>query len=220
MTFWDKFYGKMLFPLFLFLLITLSFALQEFFRRSAFIRQYCGQKLAKDSSVSLSYRLISLFQFIIITLYTFIVSSVFQPFNCLKQPDNSYSMAKSPSSLCYDSTWNKNLPALVFFILMYVIGFPAALLYIFVKNYKMIDTVEFKTRYGNLVSPYSRQFFYWELVVMLKRSAFMVSNDFLSTGADYGTRFVFSIALLCVFLWFDATFCPFRIKEKNFIKTS
>jgi hypothetical protein len=220
MTFWDKFYGKMLFPIIIFAIFTVSFGFQELVFKTELYKRRAKPDVVERIPVPLSTRLISLFQFIVVTLYTFIISTVFQPFNCLKQPDNTYTMAKSPSSYCYDTAWKKNLPALIFFILIYCVGFPAALVYIFFKNGKNLDTVDFRVKYGNLISPYARRFFYWELIIMLKRSSFIVTNDFLSTGADYAARFVVGIVLLCVFFWVDVNCSPYRMKEMNFVQNS
>jgi hypothetical protein len=213
MTFWDKYYGKMLFPVVIFGLFTLSFGVREL------LSKRCAKWFPR-SSVPLIIRLISLFQFIVVALYTFIVSTVFQPFNCIKQSDGSYTMTKSPSYKCYDEQWNKNVAPIVMFILVYCIGFPAALGYIFLKNQSNLDSVHFRVRFGNLISPYSRKYFYWELVVMLKRSLFIVSNDFLTINTDYISRYFVGIGILCFFFWLDVTCSPYAKHEMNLVQSS
>jgi hypothetical protein len=220
MTFWDKFYGKLLFPIIIFAIFTVSFGVQEIYFRSNFYKKKVASEAVQRVQPPLFIRLLSLFQFIVVALYTFIISTVFQPFNCLPQPDGTYTMAKSPASKCYDEAWNKNLPALVFFIVIYCFGFPLALAYIFIKNHKNVDTVDFKIKYGNLVSPYARKCYYWELVIMLKRSIFILSNDFLASSVDYGPRFVTGISLLFAFFWIDVDRSPYGLKEMNFVQNS
>eukprot|EP00475_Leptophrys_vorax_P025651 TRINITY_DN3592_c0_g2_i1.p1 TRINITY_DN3592_c0_g2~~TRINITY_DN3592_c0_g2_i1.p1 ORF type:complete len:603 (-),score=103.62 TRINITY_DN3592_c0_g2_i1:99-1715(-) len=213
MTFWTKFYGKMLFPIMIFVLFSLLFGTHEILTKI-----FPGY--FRSGSILLSHRLLMLFQFIVVTMYTFLVSTVFQPFNCFSQSDGSYTMFRFPSAKCYDQDWKKNIPALVTFILLYCFGIPLALIYVFMKNKSNLDSKEFRMKFGNLTSPFSSNFFYWELVVMLKKGLFMVSNDFLSSHASYVARYCTGIGILFFFLWLDVTIKPYKQEEINLIQCS
>eukprot|EP00475_Leptophrys_vorax_P029734 TRINITY_DN4390_c0_g2_i3.p1 TRINITY_DN4390_c0_g2~~TRINITY_DN4390_c0_g2_i3.p1 ORF type:complete len:336 (+),score=53.15 TRINITY_DN4390_c0_g2_i3:448-1455(+) len=213
MTFWHKFYAKMLFPIFLATLFSAHLG----FQRALSFR---WTQLFKQNPLPTSVRIFSLFQFVVIAFYTFIVSNVFQAFYCLRQPDGSYTMVEFPSSRCYDESWNKHIPALGLFGFLYGVAFPCTLAYIFWTNRKNIDATDFHLKCGSLISPYSRKYFYWEVVVLLKRSSFIVSNEFLSISQSYGERFFIAVILLFVFFWLDAVYSPYKSKGINFKKCS
>lgn len=169
------------------------------------------------SKLGAKRRLLSIFSFVAITMYTFILSTVVQPFNCSRQPNGSYTINKAPSEKCFEGNWKSYEWIIYFFAIFYGFIFPFGIGYIFYSNRNTFNSSEFIFRFGTLISPYKKKLFFWELVIMLKRGIFVVSNDILSSSNDYNSRYFTSIGLLLVFLWIDVAFAPFQVKEINLL---
>jgi hypothetical protein len=212
MNFWGKYYTKLLFPLVIMVGVLLFLILHQFISK---IRAHRLTKFTMDTQ-----RVMSLFSFVVVTLYTLAISTVVQPFNCAKQPDGSYLLTKSSNISCFNSDWLWHLPWVVIFMLVYGIAFPAVITYFFVKYRRDVNTAWFQSRFRSLVSPYSMMFFYWELVIMLKRSIFVVSNDFMSLSNSYLVKYFIGIGLLCAYLWIDVNIRPYRQDSFNTLACS
>jgi hypothetical protein len=198
---------KMALPLILFTAMSLTFIVKDLLARK-FPRLY--------TTIALSRRVFTLFSFLIITLYTFSVSSVFTPFACVPQSDGSRTLAKYPGMKCFDNLWMERVPYIVVFICIYCIIIPVFLVLLFYRNRHDLDG--FTARFQNLVAPYKRDYFYWELVFMVRKAVFVLLNDFLTSTSGYLARFFVGIGLLCVFLWCDAFIRPYRNDELNFLQ--
>jgi hypothetical protein len=161
-------------------------------------------------------RFFSLITFVIVTMYTVVISSAVQPFNCFRQTNGSYFLSKSPSEQCFAGEWMKNLPAAVILLVFYGLALPGLLAGFFFVNKDNIDSGKFKIRFGMLIIPYKRQYFYWELVVIFKRALFVTVNDFLSLQS-YLAKFVSTILVLFFFLWLDSLVQPYSTEDYNLL---
>jgi hypothetical protein len=201
---------RMATPLILFAVMALTFV----------IRHYLGKRFARlavKGHKSLSRRIFALFSFLVIALYTFSVSSVFAPFNCQKQPDGSRTIAKYAAIKCFEGAWMRKIGTITVFVFIYVFLIPLYLVVLFYWNRK--DLEKFAAVFPNLISPYRREYFYWELVLMLRKAMFVVLSDFMTLSTSYLTRFFVSIGLLCVFFWLDVSFSPYRNDELNLLQS-
>jgi hypothetical protein len=169
------------------------------------------------TGIPLVRRVFALFSFLVIALYTFSISAVFSPFACVSQPDGTQTLAKYPGTKCFESSWMRKIYYIVIFALIYCVFIPVFLVVLFYRHRNDLD--KFSARFTNLVSPYKREFFYWELVLMMRKALFMVLNDFLTLSSGYLARFFVGIGLLCAFLWCDAVFRPYRNDELNFLQS-
>jgi hypothetical protein len=216
-TFWTKYFAKLLFPLviaaFVILLLLLRMILMK--KYPALSRFLKGN----DLSITLFEKVLSLFSFLLVAFYTLLISTVLQPFNCTRQPDNSYTLTKSPSLGCYDSKWNQNLPFVVIFIILYGFGIPSFILWIFYSNRHKIRTFEFMRKFSSLIAPYRPKLYYFELCVMLKRALFVISNDFLAQQI-YIVRYTSSLSILFFFAWLNVILSPYRNKNYNLLASS
>jgi hypothetical protein len=172
--------------------------------------------MGKISLRSTSYQA---FSFLIVGLYTFLSSSAVEPFNCIKQTDGSFVLAKLRSENCFSGTWNNYAAAIYIFFILYCFIIPSILAYILIKNRKNIGTVEFELNFGSITSPYKRKYYFWELFIVLRRSFFVISNNFLSFQAE-DSRYAVGIFFLLGFLFLDVIFAPYKNNNLNLLASS
>jgi hypothetical protein len=117
------------------------------------------------------------------------------------------------SITCFEEDWQNHLGLIVFGIIAYVLVVPLSLLYVFISHRKDHGSLDFLKNYDLLLSPYRYPCYFWELVLMLKRTLFVVSSDFLgdsSYSVKYGAS-VFS------FLWIELVCLPYSTKTLNML---
>jgi hypothetical protein len=206
MDFWRKYYVKMLFPVFLGVLFGLA-AMMKILRW-------------KDTGINskLSFvkkQVFSLLTFVIIGFYTFLIQTSILPFKCVLQENGKYVMSKDPSQICYESQWISHLPGVLTFLVLYGLIFPLTIAILFYRNRHNLDESHFRIRLGNLVAPYQRRFFFWELVIILRRTAFILSIDLLSQSSSYAIKYSVATILLLSFAWTDVQLMPYATKPFN-----
>jgi hypothetical protein len=205
MTFWPKFYLKMLIPLIL-LVVVVSFPFVE-----ALLQRRHGEGSSFTSRISYT-RTIAYLMFYFVTLYTFIISSVISPFRCIEQSDGSYFLVDNPSEECYTGDWNKNFPIVVVALVFYGLLVPLLLIFIFFLfgRGKGKDSLWFTSHFGLLTRPYRRKLYYWELVNLLRRALFAIATGFWKSGeASYAARLMTTLGFMFFFLWLDVFSSPF-----------
>jgi hypothetical protein len=208
MTYWEKYLIKMFIPV-IFLVL---------FWMAGFLQNVLSQYLSSPK-ISFSATSLQMFSFLIIGLYTFISSAAVEPLNCVQQADGFYVLAKLRSEPCFAGTWNTYSPAIYLFFGIYCLLLPLVLAYILVHNKKNIGSDVFEHNFGSIVSPYKRRYYFWELLVVLRRSLFVISNNFLSfQGED--ERYAVGVFFLFVFLFLDMIFSPYKSNNLNLLASS
>eukprot|EP00475_Leptophrys_vorax_P008193 TRINITY_DN15276_c0_g2_i2.p1 TRINITY_DN15276_c0_g2~~TRINITY_DN15276_c0_g2_i2.p1 ORF type:complete len:629 (-),score=117.05 TRINITY_DN15276_c0_g2_i2:730-2343(-) len=208
--YWDKYYVKVFGPFFLVAFVIILKVLRNIALRLRGAPDH--QTLAKDLAESSTGMLL----FVAVTLYTSSVSITFTPFNCEPQPNGSFTLIKDSSVICFDEGWRSHLGVVVFAILVYPIGVPCSLIFIFLKNRLNFSSAAFLKKYDALVSPYRHPCLFWELVVMLKRTFFVLSSDFLG-GSTYSVKYGVSILVMISFCWLDMLFSPYSQHSANIL---
>eukprot|EP00475_Leptophrys_vorax_P014208 TRINITY_DN20609_c0_g2_i2.p1 TRINITY_DN20609_c0_g2~~TRINITY_DN20609_c0_g2_i2.p1 ORF type:complete len:269 (+),score=51.24 TRINITY_DN20609_c0_g2_i2:72-809(+) len=118
--------------------------------------------------------------------------------------------------MCYDSSWNKNKAVTVIFCLCYVVVLPCLLCFFFWKvgHNMAVPRSKFMLKYRSLINllcrSYRKPFFFWELVLILKRLAFSLSSQFFLSNVDPTIRVLVSLLSLYVFGWLEVWLQPFR----------
>jgi hypothetical protein len=208
--FWGKYYIKIFGP----------FVLSSFVAIGCLIQELAAQRniIAKPKK-SLYLRVTTAAAFILIALYTSSISVALTPFNCKKQPNGTYTLLKDPSIICYDEDWNQRLGVVVLAILCGPIAIPVGLFYIYFRNRKDHHSLNFLKTFDLLVSPYRPPYYYWELVVMLRRTFFVLSTDFLG-GSSYAVRYSVSTVVLVTFFWIEAICLPYAGETLNILNVT
>jgi hypothetical protein len=212
MQFWGKYYVKIFGPFVLAGLVAVGCLLQEFVSQRRMIKDSKSKK-------SLSSRIAATIGFILIALYTSSISVALTPFNCKMQPNGTYTLLKDSSIICYDAEWYNHLWVVILAILLCPIAVPVGLFLIYFKKRNHHNSVSFLKTYDLLVSPYRPPYYYWELVVLMKRTFFVLSTDFLGEFS-YSVRYSVSIVVLGTFFWVEAMCLPYSGEALNILNVT
>jgi hypothetical protein len=147
--------------------------------------------------------------------YVYMIFEVFKPFNCVKDLDGSFSLQASPDLKCFDSQWNQHIAYLVIYIFIYVFLLPGALITFFVRYKRDIQNVWFVERFGSLCAPFKSEVFFWEALLILKRTVFSFSTNVLNALLLSILRYFAVLFFLFVFFGLDVLCLPYSSRFSN-----
>jgi hypothetical protein len=169
-------------------------------------------KKAQFNLVSLMHLLLTIGCSVYLSLYSLIMSSWVDAFNCQKQEAGVYILVKNPSLKCFDDLWKAHLASIVIFGLLNLIIVPGFLLSVVLKIRPTIDTPETQKKYAFLVSQYQARYYYWELVAVLKRVLLFCSLGLFNQSA---VKYFLAVAIQFVFVFLDVMVEPYKVEEQN-----
>jgi hypothetical protein len=205
--FWDTFMLRIiaLFSISVFLLVG-CYLYEKVYRKSR-----TGQAGAKFYFKNAVFdKCISLLLMLTSTFYTFVLSMILSAFRCYPQEDGTFTLLPSPSLDCYDSEWYKHVWIIVLGI-MFLAYFPVQIGIVLWKNRRNLQSNVFFARYGVLVSPFKERYFYWEVVLML-RKVFLICLVDLTNGMAISERSFILICFLFAEMFSDVLVNPFKDK--------
>jgi hypothetical protein len=170
-----------------------------------------GGNVGSHPTVSVLDKCIALLLMLLSTFYTFVLGMILTVFRCYPPEDGTHTLLSSPSLDCYDSEWFSNLWIIIIGI-MFLIYFPLLLAFILWKNRSKIYSNTFFFRYGILVKPYKMQFFYWEVILLIRKLILICLVD-LTNGMPNTERAFILICFLILELFLDFLVNPFQ--EEN-----
>jgi hypothetical protein len=107
-------------------------------------------------------------------------------------------MYDNPSSLCFDESWNAYLPLVIMFCIFYGIVIPGWIIFFFYRNRNNIKDDTFVARFGALMRNYKDDYFWWDLMPMMKRAVFVVVAAFLLVSkAEVTLTYITNFFLFC-----------------------
>jgi hypothetical protein len=151
---------------------------------------------------------LSIYIFLITSLYTFIVSAVLSPFRCYPQADGSYTLIPNPSQNCFEETWKSHLPLIGFGILQIVL-IPLLLMMILYKYKTNRTNSVYEWRYGLLTRPFKDEFCYWEFVLLVKKTVIVTLVD-ATNGYSAHTRVFITLSFLIAVFALETIFRPYK----------
>jgi hypothetical protein len=155
-------------------------------------------------------RAVSLYVQGMIGMSTYVVMVGFAPFRCYRQVDGVYSLVPSSDLNCYDQTWFSNIFTIVAGLLEIVLL--PVVLFIILRAYKhSIQDNKFVWKFGMLTENYVDQFYWWELMALVKKLAFVMVVD-LSNSQTRQLR-IFMAEIVLVGWIFIEYVCQPRKKE-------
>jgi hypothetical protein len=80
----------------------------------------------EDIPLQEMYPLLILF---VVAMYTFLVNASASPLKC--NYAGNFTMYDNPSKTCFDKEWNSHLSTVVFFLILYGLGLPGVLIFLF-----------------------------------------------------------------------------------------
>jgi hypothetical protein len=206
LTFWPKFFLKLSSP---FILISFCGVLM--------LVDFLWMKSRKSHEVFEAYSIAFVRACVVILSlsYTYMVVEVTKPFNCTKELDGSFSLGASPDVRCYDQEWKNMLPGVSFFLVLYVIILPGLLLSLFIRYRTSLNDQWFKVRFGVLVSYFKPRFFYWEMVLLFKKTCFSLATNVFASFMSILTRYFTILSFLFVFLMIEVLTLPYSSTYGN-----
>jgi hypothetical protein len=206
LSFWDVWILKLNIPFFL---ILSSFLL--LFGFSWFRNRRAEENVRQDLRSAMCRAAVT----ILLYTYIYMVTELFKPLSCSKDLDGTWSLQYSPDLKCFDPSWAQYVGTLCFYIFIYVFLLPVILAILFFKYRRNIADQWFASRFGSLCSPFKPSLFWWEFIVLLKKSVYSItSNVFLSISSGF-FRYFAVIGFLLVFLMLDVIFMPYNSRSRN-----
>jgi hypothetical protein len=178
-------------------------------------QRYFKKKMQKISLFSLFKNVLPLFSSVVVFMSTYLTSTAISPFNCVKVSNNTFVLWKNPSEICFRGSWAENIYFAVTFSIIYLVLVPLSILLVFIKYRKRIAEPQFLKKFGSLIDPYKPRYFYWELVMLVKRIAFISVREIILIGYDEQFKFILSILILSLFFALEIYFAPYCTENSN-----
>lgn len=192
----------------------ISYVLWILFRHILPCSKLKSQKAAMLDREKAKQRVVSMLAVMVSTCYTLVISSAFTPFDCVPQRNGQLTMRQNPSQFCGDSLWRKHLPMVLVFLFCYGLGIPVGVSFLFLKNRKRSEDPQFRKKFKLLINSYRSEYYFWELVNVLKRALFFLLLQ-LWNRSSFGSRFMLLLSLLSFFLFLDVTCRPYATSYVN-----
>jgi hypothetical protein len=118
--------------------------------------------------------------------------------------------------MCYNDEWFSRLGEISFFIVLYLIAFPARLCWVYFQMTNKPDLRNHK-EFQYLTNGYKPAFFWWDIVFLLKRTVFVMCSQFLFSSLDASLRLLTSAIGILAFTALELLYRPyqFHIVAKN-----
>ncbi|KAJ3433709.1 repeat outer membrane protein [Anaeramoeba flamelloides] len=149
--------------------------------------------------------LINAYSILLSLLYLFIALTIFEFFDCTQiGTTNKYFLDSDPSLLCFEGWWWKYFPVAIFFGVLYILGIVLLLSWALWYYSKKIDEVTFNKRFGLLCVRYTKDYYFWEILVMLRKLFLVVFDVFL-------TLHPMPQVILCIVILFIALILQYEV---------
>jgi hypothetical protein len=205
--FWQKYYLKMAIPFIVSVLIFVGTIVAHLFRVK--VKKSSSSVPFKEAITLILNRVVPLLIVLVITMYTFLISSALSPLKC-KFANNQFVMYDNPSALCFDDEWYGKLPLVILFCIFYGLILPSIIISMFYKNRKNLSDPKFLSRFGALIRNYKDSYFWWDLIPMVKRAIFVVSAAFLLIAKTEVTLTYIAQFFLFCFIALEVSCSPYK----------
>ena len=101
-------------------------------------------------------------------------------FDCTQLPNGDFVLDADQGRRCYDSRWFQLFPLGLFAVLVYIVLFPAFVTVRLYWNRTNLNEVGSLTQFGAMYRLYRSQLYFFEVVLLAKRFAFVTAALFLS----------------------------------------
>ncbi|KAJ6252801.1 insulin-like growth factor binding protein [Anaeramoeba flamelloides] len=151
-------------------------------------------------------------------LYLILSQKCFEFFDCeYDANENKYSFNLDTAKYCFESWWWQAFPFLLIFIILYIVGIPLLIVYLLMKNSKILTEKQFDLKFGLLCSRYNKSFFFWEIIIMLRKLFLVIFKIFLFNYPDL--QIILFLLLLLIVLILQFKFRPYIEKRHNFLES-
>ncbi|KAJ3426747.1 insulin-like growth factor binding proteinn-terminal [Anaeramoeba flamelloides] len=128
----------------------------------------------------LKYISINVYLTLLTLLYLILSQKCLEIFNCKYDHEiKKWIFQPDPNYYCYNNYWYTTIfPFALIFILLYIVGIPIMIIYLLMKNSKNLNEKEFDLKFGLLCSRYNKSFFFWEILIMLRKLLLVIIKIF------------------------------------------
>jgi hypothetical protein len=218
MSWWDAYRFKMLTP------IVVGAILMTF----SYLNSLRKSRRSQNARTGFDIRILvasftSFVLFVVIAVYSFLASVALSPFNCRLVGQNKYVLSAAVQISCYDEEWKSHVPEAIFFLTLYFVVCPVAVVSIlyFFNRFRRLNTafqrILYRHAFISLTQPYRDRMFYWELLTTLKRLLFVFCST-LFDSLGYVAKILLTIMMLFAFAWLESITIPYT--RRNWAKIS
>ncbi|KAJ3446356.1 insulin-like growth factor binding proteinn-terminal [Anaeramoeba flamelloides] len=153
-------------------------------------------------------------------LYLILSQKCLETFNCQYNNKNKkFEFLHDTDNNCFEGFWlQKMLPLTIIFIVLYIIGIPILILYLLIKNSKILTEKQFDMKFGLLYSRYNKSFFYWEIVIMLRKLLLIILKIFLFDQIK-NLNIIFFIIILLIAMILQFKYKPYHENRHNILES-
>ncbi|SPQ98635.1 unnamed protein product (mitochondrion) [Plasmodiophora brassicae] len=150
--------------------------------------------------------------------HTLLVSTALDPVNCIDVGAGQRVVQVDPSVSCNDPSYDSHIWFSYMSLFTYAIGIPVLFGAILGHHYKTctLSTPKFERRFGDLTSPYTEKFFWWEVLNMFRRLVLLLTVNLIGTKF---TELFSALAALFLALVLQSFCNPFRTTAQNRLST-
>jgi hypothetical protein len=208
LTFWEKYYIISFMPLILIILIAAVYFTKRW--------KYHAQPVEFDEHFKVIFaKTLSL----VLSLYVLLMGNAMTPFHCIGSASGStFVLASSPSEQCFaeGTKWKKNLGFFIFGVFVYGLFIPGLTLFILFRNKKNLYKSYFQKHLRFLIQGYRKRYYFWEIVVIMKRMLFVFVSTLTSISTvAFNLKFVASIAIVTSFTFVEVMTLPYANHARN-----
>jgi hypothetical protein len=200
--FWTMYKIQVFFPFILLGLILLIACVIYFYVR---IRQ--GDIFSQHKIPNPFEKGLSVYIFLLTSLFVFQLSVTFAPFRCFPQIDGTHTLIPNPQENCFDEEWKRN-SAVIAFAMLEVISIPCFLGALLFRYRNNMQSNFFEWRYSVLTKSYRPEYYWWEIFTMLRKSALVMIIDLTNGVSPYFRGYVI-VMFLVVSMGIDSTCRPY-----------
>ncbi|KAJ3442797.1 insulin-like growth factor binding proteinn-terminal [Anaeramoeba flamelloides] len=178
------------------------------------------QCISKSELNDLKSIFINFFLTLLTLLYLILSQKCLEIFDCeydtelkqyIFQPDANY--------ICYADhrKWNMLLAFAILFMALYILGIPLLIIILLIKNSKKLTEKQFDLKFGLLCSRYNKSFFFWEIIIMLRKLFLVIFKIFIM---DYTQlQLILFIGLIVLSLLVQFKYKPYLNTRHNFLES-
>ncbi|KAJ6236681.1 repeat outer membrane protein [Anaeramoeba flamelloides] len=172
--------------------------------------------VSKEDRKKLGNNFINCYTTLLTLLYLILTLNVLKIFKCDKRDDGNYYLHASGDIKCFSSDWYDLFIISIIFSLIYIIGIPLLLIILLVHYSKRLNERQFDEKFGLLCCRYSKNYFYWEIVVMIRKLFFVIFQIYLTNAKIY--QLILCIIVLFIALLLQFVYRPYLIIRHNFLE--
>ncbi|KAJ3445328.1 g protein-coupled receptor-related [Anaeramoeba flamelloides] len=176
------------------------------------------QCFSKQELKNLKNIMINVYLTLLTLLYLLLSQKSLQVFDCTYDSSSkNYVFQPEPNYNCFEKWWYQFLPFSIISIVLYILGIPLLIVYLLIKNSKILTERQFDLKFGLLCTRYNKNFFFWEIVIMIRKLFLVILQIYLYNYTVLQLIAMILILLLALIIQFR--FKPYIESRHNFLES-